>query len=194
MHLCIQAVRRVGSDCRQRSWVVLQCRCKTFVSRGYLQCSQAECREPSVCLFQGEIGDRSCLLGMLLVMRSQEMLPSSSVSLLLPLVYSILLPLCIPAFPFSPFPFPLPYSCPVVLYTLLHSPLLMSTLNQPLCLSDLILNSKLFSTISSLTHLPFVVVLFSSFILLIPTLYFQASASLSVISGVSVPACMLVHV
>lgn len=81
MHLCIQAVRYVGFDCRQGSWAVLQCRCKTFVSRGYLQCSQAECREPSVCLFQGEIGDRSCLLGMLLVMRSQETLPSSSVFL-----------------------------------------------------------------------------------------------------------------
>lgn len=81
MHLCIQAVRHVGFDCRQGSWAVLQRRCKTFVSQGYLQCSQAECRELSVCLFQGEIGDRSCLLGMLLVMRSQEMLPSSSVFL-----------------------------------------------------------------------------------------------------------------
>lgn len=78
MHLCIQAVRHVRFDCRQGSWAVLQCHCKTFVSRGYLQCSQAECREPSVCLFQGEIGDRSCLLGTLLVMRSQETLPSSS--------------------------------------------------------------------------------------------------------------------
>lgn len=60
---------------------MLQCRCKTFVSRGYLQYSQAEFGELSVCLFQGEIGDRSCLLGMLLMMRSQETLPSSSVFL-----------------------------------------------------------------------------------------------------------------
>lgn len=89
MHLCIQAVRHVGFDCRQGSWAVLQCRCKTFVSRGYLQCSQAECRELSVCLFQGEIGDRSCLLGTLLVMRSQEMLPCSSVFLFSSLFFSL---------------------------------------------------------------------------------------------------------
>ena len=105
MHLCIQAVRHVGFDCAQGSWAVLQCRCKTFVSRGYLQCSQAECGEPSVCLFQGEIGDRSCLLGMLLVMRSQETLPSSSVFLFSSflsvqsrLLFVSLLPLLLPFF------------------------------------------------------------------------------------------------
>lgn len=53
MHLCIPAVRRVGFDCAQGSQAVLQRRCKTFVSRGDLQCSQAECRARGVCLFQG---------------------------------------------------------------------------------------------------------------------------------------------
>lgn len=62
-----------------RFWLqMLQCRCKTFVSQSCLRCSQAECRELGVCLFQREIGDWSCLLGMLLVMRSLEMPPSSS--------------------------------------------------------------------------------------------------------------------
>lgn len=87
MHLCVQAVRHVGFDCTQGSWVVLQRRCKSFVSRGYQQCSQAAWGELSVCLFQGEIGDRSCLLGMLLVMRSQETLPSSFVFLFSSLVF-----------------------------------------------------------------------------------------------------------
>lgn len=59
-------------------WAVLQCRCKTFVSRGYLQCSQVGWGEQSACLFQGEIGDWCCLVGMLLVMWSLEMLPCSS--------------------------------------------------------------------------------------------------------------------
>lgn len=32
MHLCIPAVRHVGSDCRWGCWAVLQSCCKTFVS------------------------------------------------------------------------------------------------------------------------------------------------------------------
>lgn len=51
---------------------MLQCRCKTFVSWGDVLHSRAQCGESRVCLFQGEIGNRPCLLGMLLVMRSQE--------------------------------------------------------------------------------------------------------------------------
>lgn len=112
MHLCIQAVRLVGFDCRQGSWAMLQCRCKTFVSQGYLQCSQAECRELGVCLFQREIGDWSCLLGMLLVMRSQEMLPSSSVFL------SSILSSQLSAYSSSAFHFPcLPCCCLFLRYT-----------------------------------------------------------------------------
>lgn len=59
-------------------WALLQCCCNTFVSRGYLQCSQVGWGEQSACLFQGEIGDWCCLVGMLLVMWSLEMLPCSS--------------------------------------------------------------------------------------------------------------------
>lgn len=66
---------------------MLQCRCKTFVSWGDVLRSRVQCGESRVCLFQGEIGDRPCLLGMLLVMRSQELThPSGSVSL--PLILS----------------------------------------------------------------------------------------------------------
>lgn len=71
MHLWLQAVRHVGSDCRQGFWTVLQSPCKTFISRGYLQCSRAEWWEQRVWLIQREIGDWWRLQGMLLVMRSQ---------------------------------------------------------------------------------------------------------------------------
>lgn len=97
MHLCIQAVRHVGSDCRHGCLAVLQSRCKTFISPDYLQSSVMRAES----LFQREIGDRSRLLGMLLVMRSLEILPfrplfiSSSFRLLTsPSVFNLCYPNC----------------------------------------------------------------------------------------------------
>lgn len=84
--------------------------------------SRAQCGESRVCLFQGEIGDRPCLLGMLLVMRSQEMCPSGSVSL--PLTLSL------PYSLYPYFPFLFLFFTLVMLYSAQFT-LFLSPLNQP---------------------------------------------------------------
>lgn len=139
-------------------------------------------REPSVCLFQGEIGDRSCLLGMLLVMRSQETLPSSSVFLFSSVLsaQSSFVSLLSPFLLF----FAVVLLCSTLFTFLDFLPITFKPAAYPKFSFNCLRLSPLFA---------FYTLLSGPFLLLIPTLHFQADDLLSVISGVFVYVCVLLH-
>lgn len=73
----MRPVRHARSDYTQKSLPMLQSRCKTFISRGDVPCSVRKDETVS----EGNWRSPLSAAKMLLVMRSQEMPPSSSVSL-----------------------------------------------------------------------------------------------------------------